>query len=174
MGLGTERKCKPSRLLVRRCKYDRPFILLYQNENSGVTHSRKEHCQCFFPARFVASRQPWAASGNGRPSGSRSTSHYQSPRTGGPEACEPETWDCVPREEFRPCARRPRAGSIPPGRRDWPGSANAAGSSRCENAASSFGPSVNGSSNSRIRPTVSASRRASSGRLTICRALARR
>ena len=52
--------------------------------------------------------------------------------------------------------------------------ANAAGSSRCENAASSFGPSVNGSSNSRMRPTVSASRRASSGRLTICRALARR
>ena len=52
--------------------------------------------------------------------------------------------------------------------------ANAAGSLKCENAASSFGPSVNGSSNSRMRPTVSASRRASSGRLTICRALARR
>ncbi len=43
------------------------------------------------------------------------------PRTDSLWAWEPGTWDWVPLQEFQPCARRQQAGSIPPGRRDWPG-----------------------------------------------------
>ena len=167
---GTERRCKPCHVLLRRCKRDVPSIPLYEIRRFPVICCRGETRTCFFPARFVAPEQPWAASGR-----LVWQAGFLAREAHSPSVVDPVPWDGCPRSmAFRPSARGQRAWSIPPGRRDRPGSESAAGSSRCENAASSFGPSVNGSSSSRIRPTVSASRRASSGRLTICRALARR